>query len=475
MNLRQFFTKKPVVRPETAKDVKTAVVMVDFSEWIDTLKRDYANATIRVKRIKTFIGETPAYVGNPIQVSNIEAATFDRILYELFGGGIFELEYWQGSHRIMMKNSKPQTAVTHRISVEGEPKQLGGRKAAIAQIAAQPKTLMALLLKQFDTPEGIAAVTAFATLAMNFFTTFKSSENKSGTFKDMIESASTLLSMMPAPPDEIAQFERYQKLAGMFSANKPPVNIGAGSPSFWDGLSKVAGQVLGTVIANAQQNNGGQKPGVLQSQESQSPGLLAEATPGSQAASASSPSPAASPTPQQMFVNSKIMSIQAGMQAKLDPLSIANEIWSLLVFIIDRGIVDDNFVQKLYADPDSALDQIIATYAPESASYPKLAEVKRVVVGYLLEEPEEEREADLEFPRAREPEIEKSVEADSIRVVEFPKREAEEGSEGTESQDVRTEPVVIQDDAVVLDKDGKTGEFVPVPPGEEQVTISAED
>lgn len=456
MNLRQLFGIKPVVRPETPKDVNMTVVAFDFPEWIDILKSDYANAVIKVKR-QSLSGGMPSYVGNPIQVTNIEAATFDRILYELFGGGVFVLEYWQGSHRIMMKNSKPQTAVTHTISVEGEPKHPGGRKAPGWQNGAQPKSVIALLLKQFDTPEGIVALTGFASLAMNFFTGIKSGENGAGTFKDMIESVSTLFGMMPAPPDELATFERYQKFAGIFSANTPPVNIGGGSSSFWEGISKVAGQVLGTVIQNAQQNSGDQKPAMLQSQESQSrgPGFLPETTAGSETASSTSPSPAASSSPQQMFVNAKIMSIQAGMEANLDPLSIANEVWSLLAFIIDRGIVNENFVQSLYADPDTALDQIIATYAPQSARYPKLGEVKDIVKTYLIEEAQAETQAqaqaqaeaemEIELPQPPKPETEKSAEGDSLRVMELPKQEGEEGSGDTVSEEVKTDPVIIRD------------------------------
>ena len=79
MRIRDFFSKRPTVRPESAKDLKTHVVeIVDFSEWIQRLKKDAGNATIRVKRTQQFKGESGGgYLGDPILVAQIEASTFD--------------------------------------------------------------------------------------------------------------------------------------------------------------------------------------------------------------------------------------------------------------------------------------------------------------------------------------------------------------------------------------------------------------
>lgn len=463
MSIKEFFTKKPVVRPESAKDLKNRVVeTVDFSQWIERMKNESPNATIRVKRVQQLSGEAGGgYLGDPILISRIQASTFDRLLDEAFGGGSFLLEYWEGDHRFMMKNSKPPLAVTHIIDVAGAPKRLPARKAA-AESAAQPKTLMGLLMKQFDTAEGIAAVTAFTTVAMEALKGFMTGRNQSGGVKDTIETVGAIFNMLPSAPDEIEQLERYEKLRGIFAASaRPPVNIAGGSNSFWDGIAKVAGQVLGTVIQNAQAN-GAQKPGMLQSpvNQGQSPEAVAETMPGS---------PAADVTLKGQFVNAKIASVQAGMAAKLHPLSIADDLWSLLVFVIDNGMVQDDFVDSLYADPERAFDQIIRTYAPESPSYPKLGEVKRIVVDYIHQDARLQAENQTfadQMPQ--EPELETGEAADGhrIRVVEFPPREpdtSQEGSGESASETVRTEPVVIgetegQSDTVLQEPAEVTGE-----------------
>lgn len=490
MGIKAWFTKKPTVRAESAKDLKNRVVEVlDFSEWIQRLKNEAGNATIRVKRTHQVKGESTGYLGDPIVVSQVEASTFDRLLDQLFGGGSYILEYWQGDHRLMMKNSKPPMPVTHTIPVAGIPKPLPGKKAA-AESTGQPKTVLGILLKQLDTSEGIVALTALLTLAKDFFF---SGKKESGTFKDMIDSMGVIFGMIPTPPDEIEQLERYQKLSGIFAASaRPPVNIGGGSTSPWDGVAKVLGQVLGTAIANAQ-NNGGQKQELLkatgvqanlpQSQVADALAGSAATPPGSEvgtAASPTAPSPPASPTPQAMFVNAKIMSIQAGMQANIEPFAIANDLWSLLVFIIEKGIVNDAFVQSLYADPHRAFDQIISLYAPQSASYPKLDEVKRIVVGYILEEAQEEAEIGENLqkePQEPEPDGEKS--ADKIHIVDFPKPEPEGDSEEPAPEQIRTEPIVItENDPVVVPREGTTSSppaFVPVAPEQEPVTTSGED
>lgn len=461
MNLREIFKRKPAIRPESPKDVKSVVVAVEFPEWIDTLKREYANATIKVKRTQKLQGGIPAYVGDPIEVSNIDAATFDRLLYDMYGGGRFTAEYWQGSHRIMMKNSKPQTAVTHTIYVEGEPKPLPSKRLAL-QSAAQPKTLVGLLLKQFDTPEGIAAVTGFTTVAMEAVKGFMSGKNQSGGIKDTVETIGAIFKMLPNPPDEIDVLERYQKLSTMFAASaRPPVNIGAASNTFWESITKVASQVAGTLIANAQ-SNGGEKLGVLQSpvSQGQSPEAAAGTMPGS---------PAAAPTPQQQFVNAKIASVQAAMAAKMEPVSIADEVWSLLAFLIDNGMVQDTFVQSLYGDPNRAFDQIIRTYAPESPSYPKLPELKRIVVEYIMEDAQlQQQNQTFADQIAQEPQVEAGEAADGhrMRVVDFPPREpdtSQEGSGESASETVRTDPVVIgdaegQSDTVLPEPAQVTGE-----------------
>lgn len=448
MGIKAWFTKKPTIHPESAKDLKNRVVEVlDFSEWIQRLKSEAANATIRVKRTHVVKGESTGYLGDPIVVSQIEASTFDRLLDQLYGGGSYILEYWQGDHRLMMKNSKPPMPVTHTIPVAGIPKPLPGRKAA-ADSTAQPKTVLGTLLKQLDTSDGIVALTALLTLAKDFFF---SGKKQSGNMKDMVDSMGVIFGMMPSPPDEIEQLERYQKLSGIFQAtNKPPVNIGGGSGSTWDGVAKLIGNVLGTAIANAQ-NNGGQKQPIA---GLQTPGVLSENTP------AGSPSPAESPTPQAKFVNAKIIALQAGMEARLDPLSIANDLWSLLVFIIEKNIVDETFVQSLYASPDKALDQIIRLYAPQSASYPKLADVKRIVVGYILEVAQDE--AEIEDDLQGQPlEPETQIVKPTPEVVE---------------------PIIIRGEETVEIVEDESGKYIPVQgaPGEEhiaeveQATVSGE-
>ena len=476
MNLREFFRIKSVVRPESPKEVKTTVVTVEFPEWIDTLKTDYANATIRVKRTQKLHRES-AYVGDPIDVSNIDAATFDRILFELFGGGNFNLEYWQGSRRIMMKNSKPQRAVTHTISVEGEPKQQGGRKTASesAALAAalQPKSVLGTLLKQLDTPEGILALTGLFTMAKDFF---MSTRKDSGGFKDMVESMGLVFGMMPTPPDELEQLERYQKLSGIFAAsNRPPVNIAGGSGGAWDTVAKVLGQVLGTAVANAQ-NNG--RPKLVESPEGQIglPQTGAVSEPITAGVPKTAPSPAESATPQAKFVSAKILSLQTGMQANVAPYDIANDLWSLLVFIIENGIVDEAFVKSLYADPDRSFDQIIALYAPQSASYPKLDEVKRVVVGYILEEGQEQQQTPDDF----QAEAEKSVDAN--KVMDLPKREPETGSGEPTAEVVRSDPVVVGEETESIGgpipeviRMDESGEYAAVDAAEVEITVPAED
>ena len=440
MSLRKLFGIKPAIRPESVKDLKSRVVAVNFSDWIQNLKKNASNATIRVKRMEKFKTEARGYLGDPILVSRIEASTFDRLLYDTFGGGSFFLEYWQGDHLIMMENSNPPAPVTHTIDVAGEPKPLPGKKAA-AERAAQPKTLMGLMMKQFDTAEGIAAVTAFTTVALSALKGFMSGGNQSGGVKDTVETIGAIFKMLPSAPDEIDVLERYQKISGMFAASaRPPVNIGGGSNTFWESLTKVASQVAGTLIANAQ-SNGAAKPGMLQSPVSQvqSPEAVAQTMPGS---------PAADTTPQQQFVNAKIASVQAAMAAKMDPLSIANDLWSLLAFVIDNGMVQDNFVQSLYADPNRAFDQIIRTYAPESPSYPKLGELKRIVVEYIMEDAQLQESQAFADQMRQEAEVDAGEAADGhrIRVVDFPQPEpdtSQEGSGESASETVRTQPVVI--------------------------------
>lgn len=387
MKLRDvFFKKKTAIRPESVKSVNERVIAVDFSQWIQQLKKDAPQASIRVKRLKQFKLEGGGYIGDPILVNQMEASTFDRILYDLYGGGTFVLEYWVGDTKLMMKNAVPPMSVTHTIEVAGEPKQLGTKKSA-SEIAAQPKGVLATLLKQLDTAEGIVALTALIALAKDFFQSTKAS----GGIKELLEGMGVMIGMMPAPPDEIEQLERYQKLSGMFAANRPPVNVGGASGSAWDSVAKVFGQVLGAAIANAQGN--GQKPEKAVSE----PQILpASASAAPQEASVDAKT-AKTTSPQALFVNAKIMSIQTGMKAMIEPYAIANDIWSLLVFIIENKIVNEQFVSSLYADPEKAFDQIIAMYAPASAEYPKLDEVKKIVVGYILEEPEEEGEPESEI------------------------------------------------------------------------------
>lgn len=469
MKLREWFTKKPNVRPESAKDLKNRVVeILDFSKWIQRLKSEVPNATIRVKRMRQFKGESAGYVGEPILVSEIEASTFDRLLEEMFGGGSFTLEYWQGDHLLMMKNSKPEVPVTHKIAVAGIPKVLPGRKAA-AESAAQPKSVLGILLKQLDTAEGITALTALLTLAKDFF---MSTKKDSGGLKEMIESMGVVFGMMPSPPDELEQLERYQKLSGIFAAsNRPPVNIAGGSSSAWDGLAKVLGQVLGAAVANAQ-NNG--RPKTLQAPEGQT--SLAQSSAGSEPIPATASSPSESPTPQAMFVNAKILTLKAGMQANVEPYAIANDLWSLLVYIIENGIVDKAFVQSLYSDPHRGFDQIIKLYVPESASYAKLDEVKRVIVGYILEEDQEQ----VEMPDDFQAEAEKSV--DGNKVVDLPKRDPETDSGEPASEVVRSDPVVVGEETKVIDapiaeviRRDESGEYMAVDPAEVDITLSGED
>lgn len=447
MNLRKLFGLEPAIRPESAKELKNRVVeTVDFSEWITRMKSQSPNATIRVKRVQKLSGEAGGgYLGEPILISRIQASTFDRLLDEAFGGGGYTLEYWEGDHRFMMKNSKPPVAVTHIIDVAGLPKRLPGRKGAVAESTAQPKTLMGLMIKQFDTAEGIAAVTAFTTVAISALKGVMSGTNQSGGVKETVETIGAIFKMLPSAPDEIDVLERYQKLSSMFAASaRPPVNIGAGSNTFWESLTKVASQVAGTLIANAQ-SNGGAKPGMLQSAVNQSQSPVNQGQSPEAVAETMSGSPAADTTPQQQFVNAKIASVQAAMAAKMDPLSIANDLWSLLAFVIENGMVQDSFVQSLYADPNRAFDQIIRTYAPESPSYPKLGELKRIVVEYIIEDAQLQESQAYADQMRQKPESETGEPGDgqTIRVVEFPQREPEEGSEDIDSESVRTEPVVI--------------------------------
>jgi hypothetical protein len=487
MGIKQWFTKKPTIQPESAKDLKNRVVEVlDFSEWIQRLKNEAANATIRVKRTHMVKGESSGYLGDPIIVSQIEASTFDRVLDELYGGGSYILEYWQGGdHRLMLKNSKPPMPVTHTIQVAGIPKPLPGRKAA-AESAAQPKSVLGTLLKQLDTAEGIVALTALLALAKDFFITGK---KDSGGLKDMVDSIGTIFGMMPAPADPIEELERYKRLSDVFApTNKPPVNIGGGSGTTWDTLAKIAGQVLGNIVFNAQ-NNGGQKQGIA---SLQTPGVLSGNAPGSDPGiadpasqtvppSASSPSPATGPSPQAKFVNAKIMSIQAGMEAKLDPLSIANDVWSLFIFLMEKQIVDEKFVQSLYTDPNGTFDQLIRVYAPQSATYPKLDEVKRVVVQYIQEDGQEEVETHA-YNRVTEEESEDRViqpgdpiilkDEERVRIL------GKEQSEEAVSQEVRAgarEPIVIEPNEPVAVLPDESGESMPAAPGEEQITVSGED
>lgn len=474
MRIRDFFRKEPAIRPETAKDLKTRVVeTVDFSEWIQRLKKTAPNATIRVKRTQQFKGESGGgYLGDPILVAQIEASTFDRILDELYGGGNYVLEYWQADHRFMMKNSKPPVAVTHLINVAGIPKPLPGKKAA-AESTAQPKSVLATLLKQLDTPEGILALTGLFTMAKDFF---MSTRKDSGGFKDMVESMGLVFGMMPTPPDELEQLERYQKLSGIFAAsNRPPVNIAGGSGGAWDTVAKVLGQVLGTAVANAQ-NNG--RPKLVESPEGQIglPQTGAASEPITAGVPKTAPSPAESATPQAKFVSAKILSLQTGMQANVAPYDIANDLWSLLVFIIENGIVDEAFVKSLYANPDRSFDQIIALYAPQSASYPKLDEVKRVVVGYILEEGQEQQQTPDDF----QAEAEKSVDAN--KVMDLPKREPETGSGEPTGEVVRSDPVVVGEETESIGgpipeviRMDESGEYAAVDAAEVEITVPAED